>query len=922
VVTRDKDRVEIRTPLLDQIDPNVPNVVTYAQTIEDLIFEGISWWQVTSRMAGPNGRPGFPRTAVHLDVNSVSLEPPFGNGFQQNRTLPSGQRLPGGTVWVNGLPFPGRDMIRFDSPNPGILTAAARSIRRAILLEKAATLYAEDPQMLDYFTPTEGADPIEDDDVQEILDEWRSAREERSTGYVPAALKYNQVQMPSPRDLQLVELQRQSSIELANAMGLDAEDLQVSTTSRTYQNATDRRRDRINDTLAPYMRAITDRLGMNDVTRRGQHVAFDLDEYMRADPNTRWNTYQIGLASNIVSVEEVREAEGLPAIPIEPVRPVQEDPMDEEVSASVEADAQFSEEDGVNLSFALEPADAEFRVNRDKRTISGLLVPWNKTAGDNMGLASWRFSKNSLNWSDASRVKLNRDHDRRQAIGVSTRLQNTPLGVDGSFRIARGEEGDKVLSLAEDGVLDGFSIEANFAKDGSSWARDPDDDLVRVVRSAQLVGVAITASPAYDDARVSSVAATRKDNTVTKTTVDPNAKGEVENKDNAGEVQLTAEATTAFTAAVEAFNGLTGGLTEAVQNLVQVQQTNGEGPAVVDPTKRMFQVNEEKVYRFDGTMGKHDFSQDIIKGAKGDYESLSRAQTWISQHFGAAFVDTTDVATLNPVRQRPDMYVDELQFPTPLWDSIRKGTIEDNTPFVLPKFASDSGLVGDHTEGVEPAAGTFVTTSQTITPSPVSGRVEVTREAWDQGGNPQLSTLLWRQMNRKYFEALEEAAAALLESISATEIVLTVAAVDEALASEVKSALAALHFVRGGFRFRDFKLEQGLYTALADATDSNGRPLFPVLGAQNTDGTMGQFFGAINIAGLAGQPAWALPFTDGAANSSYLYDREDVHGWASNPQRLDFQYRVAFVDVAIWGYKALAATRESGVRRIEYDNAV
>jgi hypothetical protein len=37
----------------------------------------------------------------------------------------------------------------------------------------------------------------------------------------------------------------------------------------------------------------------------------------------------------------------------------------------------------------------------------------------------------------------------------------------------------------------------------------------------------------------------------------------------------------------------------------------------------------------------------------------------------------------------------------------------------------------------------------------VSGKVEITREAFDQGGNPQMSGLIWRQMTRGYYEALE-----------------------------------------------------------------------------------------------------------------------------------------------------------------------
>lgn len=572
------------------------------------------------------------------------------------------------------------------------------------------------------------------------------------------------------------------------------------------------------------------------------------------------------------------------------------------------------------IAFDLPEVDAEFRVNREKRTISGLLIPWSKVARS--GFANWRFAKDSLTWTQESRVKLNREHDRREAVGVATRLQSTPKGLDGSFRIARGADGDQVLSLAEDGVLDGFSIEAEFDEDSYELTRGSNDQMVRDVKSARLVGVAITASPAFDDARVSSVAAT-KEGSPMPTEVEDKKKSPAAGPDSAN---MSADTTAAFTAAVEAFTNQTGSFADAINKLVEIQQAGSEGPEFVDPTARkaQFEVNEEPLYRFDGSRGKEDFSSDIIAMSKKDHEAEARVINWIRDAFGpvAKFVQTGDVASLNPVRQRPDLYVDQLQFPTPLWDSINKGTLEDNTPFVLPKFASATGLVGDHTEGTEPTSGAFTTGSQTITPTAVSGKVEITREAWDQGGNPQLSTILWRQIVREYFEALEQAAATMLNGLTVTEYTLTVAGSDGAIASEVKDALARLHFVRGGFRFRDFKLEQGLYAKLANAKDADGRPLFPVLGAQNADGTMGSLFGSISIAGLAGMPAWALPFTDGAANNSYLYNREDVHGWASAPQRLDFEYRVAFVDVGVWGYKALAATRTDGVRRFVYDSAV
>ncbi|MCG3757376.1 phage portal protein [Amycolatopsis sp. Poz14] len=920
LVTRDKNRGLVRSQLLEQIDPATANVVTLAQTVEDLVFEGISWWRVLDRTPA-----GFPRSAVHLDHDTVSMQPP--PGFPRlDRTLPSGVHLPGGVVWVNGEAVSGRDVIRFDSPNPPFLVAAARAIRRAILLEQAAAMYANDPRPSDYFTPADGADPIEDDEVEELLSEWQEARRTRTTAYVPAALSYSVVQSPTPADLQLVELQRQVTVEIANAFGLDSEDLQVSTTSRSYANVIDRRRDRINDVLAPYMLAITDRLTMNDVTRRGQTVAFDLDNYLKSNPTERWATYQTGLANHVLSVPEVREMEGLPAVPVEPApspqrtQPPQETQetgmsltypkgIDEYVNRE-RITAHFNEDRGTTrITFDVSAAEARFSVDAEKRTVSGLLVPWSKTAWSNY--AKWSFSKDSLKWTDASRVKLNREHDRAQAVGYALKLESTDEGLVGTFKIARGAAGDEVLSLAEDKVLDGFSIEADF-EDGS-WGRDPDDDMVRLVSSARLVGTAITAAPAFDDARVTSVAASRKGTEMT---------GEPKGKQETPAAAPDAATVAAFTAAVEAFTNQNGKFADAIANLVE-QQQGGERPEVIDPTKRtaQFHVNEAPLYRFDGSRGEHDFSTDVIAMSKKDHEAEARVVDWIKDNFApsAAFVKSSDVGSLNPARQRPDLYVDELQYPTPLWDSINKGTLDDNTPFVLPKFAASGNLVDDHTEGVEPTTGTFTTTSQTITPSAVSGKVEITREAWDQGGNPQLSVILWRQIVRKYYEALEEASAALLQSLAPATITLTAGAVDKALGSEVKKALAALQFVRGGFRFRDFKLEQGLYTNLADAKDDNGRPLYPILNAQNADGTASPLFAALSIAGLAGVPSWALPYTAGSPSNSYLYDREDVHGWASAPQRLDFEYRVAYVDIGVWGYKALACTRVDGVRRIAYD---
>ena len=56
---------------------------------------------------------------------------------------------------------------------------------------------------------------------------------------------------------------------------------------------------------------------------------------------------------------------------------------------------------------------------------------------------------------------------------------------------------------------------------------------------------------------------------------------------------------------------------------------------------------------------------------------------------------------------------------TPLRDAFYKGALNDVTPFTFSKFNTASGLVGDHTQGTEPSAGTYTTASAATVKPPV-----------------------------------------------------------------------------------------------------------------------------------------------------------------------------------------------------------
>lgn len=898
LIERDSTGSTVRSPLLEQLDPDVPNVVTLAQTVEDLIFDGISWWRKTGRDFA-----NFPVAVRHLDVNSVSLDPPTGRTPQP---LPSGvDPRHAGFVWIDGVQTPATEVIRFDSPNPPVRKVAGRAIRRAILLDQAAQVYAEDPRPLDYFSPAESADTIDDDEIRDMLVQWRAARKRRATGYVPAALKYNQVSAPTPQELQLVELQKQVWIELANALGIDPEELGVSTTSRTYANVIDRRRDKINDVLSPYMLAITQRLSMGDVTRRGHRVDFDLDDYLRSNPTERWSVYKIQKELGVITNDEIRDEERMGPMPAD-AEPEEVPPVPQGAEASARAGYTFDRD----LTFVDVPVES-FAVDREQRVIEGLLLPYGRVA---KGI---RFERGALRWTDPARVKLLRDHDPRQPLGKAISLSESHAGLKARFKLGRTPAADEALQLAEDGVLDGLSVGVDFDIT-SDTAPDPKNRGALLVRRADLREGSLTAVPAFDDARVTRVAASREGVTPVPDTIEP----------------TTAEPTPAAVPAPQTFTAeqVAAMLAQFAPAPTPTPPAAPEGPSVVDPTRRTPAVvmSEPLPYRFDRggnfapvAPGDHVFSADLheMALARDTYGTQTDAGQRVMALLRAEFdVDSADVNELNPNIQRPDMYVDQREYRTPLWNFVNKGAPPNGIqPFTFPKFSSASGLVGDHTEGTEPTGGTFVTTSQTVTPTPLSGKAYLTRETWDMGGNPAVSTLIWNQMRRGYREGLETATGTFLDTLTAATDI-TLVGSDDVLAADWDSNLADLQFIRG-YDFEAFALESDLYKAFVAARDADGRVLYPITAPMNANGTAQSRFRTLDLGGVTGVPSWAL------ASYSWLFDPTTVHGWATAPQRLEFPggsddnatYQpVAKVGIGIWGYKAFANSDIGGVRQVTW----
>lgn len=935
-------RIAEPTTLLEQIDPDIPNAVTLALTYEDLLFEGISWWRVTRF-----GWHGYPVQAAHVPIGSVHVS---GHPWPSWERISPDVPFPAdGRVFIDGVPVPDDEVIRFDSPNPPLLHHAARAIRTCLRLDRTASMYAEEPLPLGYFSDPEGQEPLDDEQIQEVLDDWETARRQRAWGYV-GNLKANTLQF-NAEQIQLADQRQHAVLEIARSAGVDPEDLGVSTTSRTYQNAESRRLALLDFTLAPFVRAVEQRLSFRDVLPRGYSARVDFNGFLRADTLTRMQTYQTGLQVGAYTVEEIRELEGRP--PLSPQQrpaarqPAQPGEPDGE-SAPDGAEAGWKPTEGPNmppddmvkfdddesvvrLTFDDADVDQTFKVDTKQRTITGLAVPWGAVARS--GFSKWRFASDSLRWSDTKNVKLNLHHDAERLVGRATRLQSGNKGLQATFQLGSSPEADRALADAKEDILDGMSIEVDFSEDfGDEWQRDPSDESVRLVRQASLRGVALTGMPAFDDARVASVAASRdhgKETSMGKET--PEAPGQTQQFDFDGYMSRLAEKVTEShkTLTEELTQSLgesiTAGFKTALENLPSPQ----EGPQKVRAA-RFHVTREEPVYTFNGLghslvrdawYHKHDdAAQERLRRYRAQTEEMG---TLAAQHAGVRFsnlqfqsADTSSASEIIPPGYRPDLYVPELMQGRPLVGLASRGTIANATPFTVPQFGSSSGASGDHTEGTNPSDGSVSFTTATVSPGAISGRLTLTREIVDSS-NPAIDQIALQTMRESYDQQTEQQLYTTLNGTATN----TVEYAEASVVTDVRGLLADYPFTRFAAP-SGAAINQKATKAFATATDSDGRPLLPTVGASNSVGVGNAVNQGWFIDGLTFMPAWSI--VEAAGNDVVLIiNRSDVWVWESPLLTFRFEEKQgpANIELNIFGYFGTHVLRPAGVFAVRNPSA-
>ena len=283
-------------PWVDQLDKRQPREVTIAWLCDSLFYYGVAYLRVEEIYKDDQRPARFSwiqndRVTVKYTANNTEVDYYMINNI----------RVPDSGVG---------SLVTFQAMDQGLLLRNQTTIRAAIDIEKAAAIAAQTPMGSGYIKNT-GAD-LPDQQVQGILNAWKTARQAKSTAYLTSTLEFNPISF-SPKDMMYNDAKAYLALDLARACNVPANmiDAEMIRTN-TYQNVLDQRKEFAAYTLMPFINAIQCRLSMDDLTPRGQEVRFAVDEtFLRVDTAARLTTIQQMLELGLIDVNQAKEMEGL-----------------------------------------------------------------------------------------------------------------------------------------------------------------------------------------------------------------------------------------------------------------------------------------------------------------------------------------------------------------------------------------------------------------------------------------------------------------------------------------------------------------------------------------------------------------------------------------------------------------------------------
>jgi phage portal protein BeeE len=286
--------------LLTRPDPSLAMPATMGGTVDDLIFRGRSYWLVLER-----DTDGFVTRARWTPVDDVTPQVRDSGGAY---SIVTGYAIAG----YRDV-FPPEDLIRFDSPLPAVLDVGARTLAAALELEQAARRLSSVELPAGTLT-NEGAE-ISEEEGRAIVASFQESRRSNGLAWLQG-VKYQREALSSS-DLQMIEARANVATDVARLFNVPVAMIGASpsggASALLYANLTQQLALLLATGVAPYTQAIEETL--SDVIPRGQSVAFDVQTFLRSDPQAAAD-YAIALLN--ASIIDAAEARGLLGIPSSP----------------------------------------------------------------------------------------------------------------------------------------------------------------------------------------------------------------------------------------------------------------------------------------------------------------------------------------------------------------------------------------------------------------------------------------------------------------------------------------------------------------------------------------------------------------------------------------------------------------------------
>lgn len=286
--------------LVSKPDPSTTMPATLGGTVDDLAFTGRAYWRVLERDSD-----GYPRRARWTPVADVTPETRSLGGSYDVLT---GYRVAGlrETVPVDG-------MIRFDSPIPGILDVAGRTLAAALELEAAARRLSG-VELPAGVLHNDGAE-VGQDEAEAIVGSFETTRREHGVAFLQG-MTYSRESL-SAADLQLIEARANVATDVARLWNVPVAMVGASPSGNAsallYSNLSQTLAILVSSAVAPHLHTIEATL--TEAYPRGTSIAFDVQTFLRSDPAAAAD-YVIALkGAGLVDVAEGRSMLGIQTAP-------------------------------------------------------------------------------------------------------------------------------------------------------------------------------------------------------------------------------------------------------------------------------------------------------------------------------------------------------------------------------------------------------------------------------------------------------------------------------------------------------------------------------------------------------------------------------------------------------------------------------